>query len=272
MKLQEMNLFGDKKVVAIKSEVRGLADVSSMESLLDPLFRESYVLLLNLLDMKEYINILEDSNLPSTELIDQQCDEFEDFLSLYDIDTLNIFRKGLATAHFAVQRRLKLTIDYTKVLCNIMSKCLEEFIVLNRNEISKFKTIMGKALDNLVYFIYYQFNVDKSYNGIYDGDTVEVSSSIKSYCKEFLEEGEDENKNIINLILELHELYLNHKPVIPALVNNPQLAADFEDTVGASIIDIADIVEDLTESDIINIINGNVDLNAFLDNLDGVEL
>lgn len=272
MKASKMNIFEDKKIVSVTSEVRSLADVSKLESLLDPLFKESYILLLNLLDMKEYILELKDSDLPSIDLIDQECDEFEDFLALYDVDTLNIFNSGLATAQFAIQRRLKTTLNGTQVLCGIMSKCLSDFIVLNDAEIEKVLVILNKTIDNLIYFINFQFKVDDSFADLYESENIRVSSSIKAYCKEYLEAGEDENKKVLDLVLELHELYLKHKPTIPALQDNPQLLEDFEDVMGASLIDIADIVEDITVQDAINLINGSIDVSAFLEEMDGVEL
>ena len=268
----KMDLFDTtaKKIVPVTSKVRAIVGEDKIVELLDTLFEESYNLLWALFDLKDALDRFKVSDADPFDLVDEEINTFEAFIAEVNIESLEFFDNALAASKQSIQRRLLRTVSAVKTLTKVLGDCVVDYISLNDNEIDNIEFIVDTAIKHLVFFIYYQFDVDKTYSDFYDSEMgidnkVQVSSSIEVFCKNNITEGKTVTDMILEIVLGLQEIYLENKPEIPALMDDPDLLNQFEEAIGSSIVDIADIAEKITKSVAIQIISGEKEVDELLD-------
>lgn len=222
--------------------------------------------------VKTGLNVIEHLNNLRVFLNDNKEKALNDFDSASDIlvyteDMLNVPWDNLKIAFSRMlgstpsqRRRLNFFNGSYQALLNIIDKNTTMWLPYDKESYEKIQGLIKESLGQICCYLYYQFELGTVYN-LEDNEDIFSLSDAFDYWKTEKGVSDKELKNLVNFIFDTT---LECRPTMGVFEMHPEYLEPFQEIVGQAIYDC----EDVSLREIKEVVNGNVPVEDFLEELE----
>lgn len=192
---------------------------------------------------------------------DEQLAEIEYVAYNLNFKSINEYQAGMVAPTLAMSRRVNGSVTYLEQVQEQTHKFSVLMIPLTTEQIESMNKLVGLAIGELSYFIYYGFFLNRTRSSILENKELEMSLPFKI----MLEETHKDINEVLTWILNLME---THKPYIPLFEAFPLLEEEFFDLAGAYIHDFETFSEYVTIDLVRDVIEGKIDVEDAVKDLE----
>ena len=143
----------------------------------------------------------------------------------------------------ALSTRLSVYMEVRDQLTDILDNIVDAYIELNNEEKKAVKQLSIKIMEQLSFFLFYEFNLDITSSCLQNNQELEVNEAIKDYVGR-------ESLNLYQKILFLLEIYIKYRPSIPSFDLTDDEIDNFYFHTGVFAHQILDDIDDF-DSDVV---------------------
>lgn len=198
------------------------------------------------------------------EFTDYRFDIFEEYLDLPAPTSTQYMSKILACATPALDRRLADFLKNKTALDKLLQELCMRYIPLSEAELADVKDKLKETFGNLLYFLYYQFEMDVTVEDLLaESDDARVESNVYQYVN-------SNGMSVKELVLEVKELLSKYSPRMAIFDKYPELEEEFTEIVGPYAKDLEVLSDLITEAEVITILKGgpNFDIESYIKKLE----
>lgn len=133
----------------------------------------------------------------------------ETLLSVLSTPAIDMYREGSLSKTPALFDRLSIFQVVRDQLVEILGDVVDAFVDLTDEEVMAIRELSVKILEQLSFFLFYEFNLDVTSVCIQKEEELEVNEAILEYVGK-------EGLNLEQKVLFMLELYIRYRPTIPS--------------------------------------------------------
>lgn len=180
----------------------------------------------------------------------------EEYLDIPDLPTLQFMVDAVCCKNPIISRRLKEFMNYHAKFKEFIEDIVGLYIPLDSEKLKELKELLHETFGNLVYTLYYQFDLDITSSDIDNKvEDIRVDKSIYQYVN-------SKGISLSNLVFDIKAYLEKYPPKMPVFDKHPELEEEFLEIAGPHIKDYDALSEFITEEEVTNILAHKTKINV----------